>query len=293
MTRNALLSAAKTRRPQRHIFSCIRDFRKKINLQQALLSAFSNVISLSFRMIKRQFYSLEHRSRDDQASSGSSSSSSESEAVSSSDDEEALSVAQEEEEFPATGPESESSDDEKNLVGDNNHSLAPDEWESQNFNKVNDINKISTKKHGNKKQDGTKTSWSNQWADLVDETLKEKTVDFADECVITCKTVLKCRLCPKTICLTSETMQAHLDSKKHARALKQMKEGKLKVMLNSDGEEEEQGETHAERHARVVASFKSDVAKETSKRKKPSGRQRQRKRAKKKALNAKKSEALH
>ena len=34
-----------------------------------------------------------------------------------------------------------------------------------------------------------------------------------------------------------------------------MKDGKLKVMLNSDGEEEEQGETHAERYARTIASI--------------------------------------
>lgn len=239
-------------------------------------------------MIKRQFYTLEHRSRDDEASSASSSSSSEREAASSSDDEEALSAAdQEEDEEQQDGeasspaiPKFESSDDDKDKG----------EWGSHSLDNANDVEEISTKHHRKRKQESTKSNLSNQWADLVAETLNEKTVDFADECVITSKTVLKCRLCPKTICLTSETMQAHLVSKKHARSLKQMKEGKLKVMLNSDGEEEEQGETHAERHARTVASFKREVVKETSKRKRASGRQRQRKRAKKKAFKAKKSD---
>ena len=37
----------------------------------------------------------------------------------------------------------------------------------------------------------------------------------------------------------------------HARSLKLLAAGKLKVQLNSDGEEEEEGETHAERLARI------------------------------------------
>ncbi len=36
--------------------------------------------------------------------------------------------------------------------------------------------------------------------------------------------------------------------------MKQLVEGKLKVQLDSDGEEEEDGETHAERNARIKAT---------------------------------------
>lgn len=36
--------------------------------------------------------------------------------------------------------------------------------------------------------------------------------------------------------------------------MKQLAEGKLKIQLDSDGEEEEEGETHAERYARTMAA---------------------------------------
>lgn len=38
---------------------------------------------------------------------------------------------------------------------------------------------------------------------------------------------------------------------RHARSLKQLASGKLKVQLDSDGKEEEEGETHAERLERI------------------------------------------
>eukprot|EP00250_Pteridium_aquilinum_P028366 c37026_g1_i1 orf=179-931(+) len=250
-------------------------------------------------MIKRQFYSLEHRSRDDGASSASSSSSSSAhESAASSGDDEAHSPAheeqqQDEEASSPAGPISESSDADEGRDKDNNSNLAPGKWRSyKNLDVASDGEENLLKHHRKRKQESSESNQSNQWADLVAETLKEEAVEFTDECVVNCKSVLKCRLCPKTICLTSETMQAHLASKKHARSLKLMKEGKLKVMLNSDGEEEEQGETHAERHARIVASFK-EVVENTPKRKRASGRQRQRKRAKKKALQERKNKACH
>lgn len=43
-----------------------------------------------------------------------------------------------------------------------------------------------------------------------------------------------------------------------------MKEGRLKFFLNSDGEIEEEAETHAERHARVLASAQVSQLKLTS-----------------------------
>lgn len=33
------------------------------------------------------------------------------------------------------------------------------------------------------------------------------------DCVVKCKSVFKCRLCPRIVCLTQETLQAHLISK--------------------------------------------------------------------------------
>ncbi|KAL9678002.1 hypothetical protein QQ045_015840 [Rhodiola kirilowii] len=92
------------------------------------------------------------------------------------------------------------------------------------------------------------------------------------------KSVFRCRLCPKITCLSEETMKVHLESKRHTRAEKQMKEGRLRFMLNSDGEVEEEAETHAERHARVLASTQG----EGKKKNRSKGRQRQRMRKKRK-----------
>ncbi|ONK65193.1 uncharacterized protein A4U43_C07F34640 [Asparagus officinalis] len=104
--------------------------------------------------------------------------------------------------------------------------------------------------------------------------------DFAD-CILKCKSVFKCRLCPRIVCLSEDTVKAHLNSKRHARSKKLLDEGRLKLMLNSDGEIEEDQETHAERHLRTVALAQEPVAPV----KKDKGRQRQSQRRKKKQLH--------
>ncbi|GKA25037.1 hypothetical protein Tco_0711070 [Tanacetum coccineum] len=95
------------------------------------------------------------------------------------------------------------------------------------------------------------------------------------DCVLKSKSVFKCRLCPRIVCLTEESLKAHLTSKRHARSEKLLKEGRLKKMLNSDGEIEdgEDGETHQERHAKILA-----LAESNKNAKKNKGRQRQKKR---------------
>lgn len=103
--------------------------------------------------------------------------------------------------------------------------------------------------------------------------------DFADY-ILQCKSVFKCRLCPRIVCLSEDTVMAHLNSKRHARSKKLLGEGRLKLMLNSDGEIEEDLETHAERHMRTVALAQEPVAPV----KKDQGRQRQSQRRKKKQL---------
>ncbi|MCO5552703.1 hypothetical protein L7F22_006220 [Adiantum nelumboides] len=235
-------------------------------------------------MIKRQFYSLEHRSRDDKASSASSTSSSSAHEGSADSEPHSPALEQEEDKtsFPGSDPEASDKDGDANKAG--NRDIAAVEQVN-----TNDDDDGYPRSKQRKKQKVSKPDLSNQWADLVAETLNEEAVDFADECVVSCKKVLKCRLCPKTICLSRESMQGHLVSKKHARSLKLLSEGRLKVTLNSDGEEEEQGETHAERHARILASFEKEAAKHSTERKRASGRQRQRRRAKNKAKKSKKN----
>ncbi|XP_020099186.1 troponin T, cardiac muscle isoforms isoform X2 [Ananas comosus] len=104
--------------------------------------------------------------------------------------------------------------------------------------------------------------------------------DFASF-ILKCKSVFKCRLCPRIICLSEETVRAHLTSKRHARSKKLLGEGRLKLMLNSDGELEEDQETHAERHARTIALAQEPLANK----KKDTGRQRQSRRRKKRLRN--------
>ncbi|KAF0919124.1 hypothetical protein E2562_028407 [Oryza meyeriana var. granulata] len=100
-------------------------------------------------------------------------------------------------------------------------------------------------------------------------------VDF-NNYILKCKSVYKCKLCPRIICLNEEMIRMHLKSKRHAQSKKLLGEGRLKLMLNSDGELEEEQETHAERHARTIA-----LAQQVQKPKKDSGRQRQNRRRKK------------
>ncbi|KAF8399054.1 hypothetical protein HHK36_014920 [Tetracentron sinense] len=102
--------------------------------------------------------------------------------------------------------------------------------------------------------------------------------DFAG-LILKCKSVFKCRLCPRIVCLTEDTLRLHLKSKKHARSEKLLNEGRLKLMLNSDGEIKEDQETHAERHARTVA-----LAQDLANPKKNKARQRQKLRLRRKKI---------
>ncbi|KAM0945902.1 hypothetical protein DsansV1_C09g0089121 [Dioscorea sansibarensis] len=72
-------------------------------------------------------------------------------------------------------------------------------------------------------------------------------------CILKLKSVFKCRLCPRIILLNENTVRTHLSSKRHDRSKKLLGEGRLKLMLNSDGEIEEEQETHSERHTRTLA----------------------------------------
>ncbi|KAL2613314.1 hypothetical protein R1flu_025006 [Riccia fluitans] len=124
---------------------------------------------------------------------------------------------------------------------------------------------------------------SNQWAEAVDEDDLERPLDRFEGNTVICvgdqSKIYRCKVCPKIICLNEETMQMHLSSKRHARSLKQLAEGRLKVKLDSDGEEDEEGETHAERHARTVAAVQ-ELKEKSANKKRDSGRQRQRRREK-------------
>ncbi|CAK8542669.1 unnamed protein product [Lathyrus sativus] len=71
--------------------------------------------------------------------------------------------------------------------------------------------------------------------------------DIQSDFVVQIKSVFKCRLCPRIICLTEDTLRNHLQSKRHARSEKMHREGRLKVMLNSDGEIENQEDSESDK----------------------------------------------
>ncbi|KVH92426.1 hypothetical protein Ccrd_005534 [Cynara cardunculus var. scolymus] len=220
-------------------------------------------------MIKRRFYKQEHGDKD--AASGSSSSSD------SELDAEASVDTEEEEDY------------DNNMVVESRKKDQPCssssgyESEDSSGNEVNlDASGLPTNddvsEGENYKQDVIDTRVS---ADNHSDKNTTVTTDVMD-CVLKSKSVFKCKLCPRIVCLTEETLKAHLKSKRHARSEKLLKEGRLKMMLNSDGEiegEEDDGETHQERHAATLALSNKNASQKSKKNK---GRQRQRKRLRKK-----------
>ncbi|KAG5227235.1 hypothetical protein OIU77_001494 [Salix suchowensis] len=225
-------------------------------------------------MIKRRFFKAEHGEKDEASSDSSSSSDSEAEASGQSEDD----VVSE----PEDNNESEDDDTvaEPKEDTESEASLSSSGYESEDSS----ANAIDGDSSDNETEDDRKT--------LTGIKIRKKQSNFTankeavpgdiQDCILKCKSVYKCRICPQTICLTEETMRAHLNSKRHARSEKLMKENKLKVMLNSDGEIENMDqETHAERHARTLALAQSKPTKKNK------GRQRQRKRLKqRKEVNA-------
>ncbi|CAM6106348.1 unnamed protein product [Calypogeia fissa] len=241
-------------------------------------------------MFKRQFYALEHSNRGDSASSSSSSS------LDTASDVEGGRDVEDDGAWPASSHESDATSEEEvveaegatsahsDVVSSDDESDGVAEGSDGEDGETSDIEPRESQR---------KRTLSNQWAEAVDDDESERVLQKFEGSTVICvgesNKVFKCRVCPKVVCLSEQSMEAHLASKRHARSLKQLAEGTLKVQLDSDGEEEEEGETHAERFARTISTAQED---KTVKRKRDSGRQRQRKRMKKKALLAAKEGRL-
>ncbi|KAJ6960541.1 lisH domain-containing protein isoform X1 [Populus alba x Populus x berolinensis] len=220
-------------------------------------------------MIKRRFFKAEHGEKDEASSDSSSSSDSEAEASGKSEDD------------VVTEPEENSESEDGDTLAEpkeDNESEASSSSSSGYESEDSSANAIDGDSSDDETEDDRKTftgikigkKQSNIKAN------EESVPDDIQDCILKCKSVYKCRICPRIICLTEETMRAHLNSKRHSRSKKLMKENRLKVMLNSDGEIENMDqETHAERHARTLALAQGKTTKKNK------GRQRQRKRLKK------------
>lgn len=239
-------------------------------------------------MIKRRFYRQEHRERDGASSDSSSSSDSDLEAQSAPDSDA--------ESQPQPDPEP-ASDVVAYKDDDDGHAplrpQLPSSSSSGYESEDSSANEIDADSAGIPAVDDDNESGSegerlsnklalgNENGRIAQALAKDHPLtDDIPTCILRCKSVFKCRLCPKIVCLNMESLRAHLQSKRHARSEKLLNDGRLKRILNSDGEEEvlsdDDGETHAERHARIVALAQGNP------KKKSRGRQRQRQRLKRK-----------
>ncbi|KAJ0099352.1 hypothetical protein Patl1_21395 [Pistacia atlantica] len=193
-------------------------------------------------MIKRRFYRLEHADTNDAADSSSSSDSDselEGQATEESEDDAVAEVNGNDESCStSSGYEREdSSADEINV--DSSGALNEDDAEIGNDEEIFVDNQLSSKQ-------GAEVTKSNTIAE------KASMAAGVPDCILQIKSVFRCRICPRIVCLTEETLRAHLNSKRHARSDKLLKEHRLKSILNDDGEIENQ-ETAGELHARIVA----------------------------------------
>ncbi|KAG6742035.1 hypothetical protein POTOM_055319 [Populus tomentosa] len=204
-------------------------------------------------MIKRRFFKAEHGEKDEASSDSSSSSDSEAEASGESEDD------------VVTEPEENSESEDDDTLAEpkeDNESEASSSSSSSGFffvcyeSEDSSANAIDGDSSDDETGDDRKTLTGIKICKKQSNIManKESVPDDIQDCILKCKSVYKCRICPRIICLTEETMRAHLNSKRHSRSKKLMKENRLKVMLNSDGEIENMDqETHAERHARTLA----------------------------------------
>ncbi|XP_043693905.1 uncharacterized protein LOC122644590 [Telopea speciosissima] len=231
-------------------------------------------------MIKRRFYKQEHDEKNDPSDSSSSSSDSEADVQEEYEEEtaeeevEAVADVKEDQklDFPESGSGYESEESSANEVDVDSSGLLVNDDEEESGHGRQSLGESRSSAEGNA---GTVDTQSNGMAE------KDSTEADFNYYILKCKSVFKCRLCPRIVCLTEDTLRAHFKSKRHARSEKLLREGRLKFMLNSDGEIEEDQETHAERHARTVA-LAEDLA---NPKKKNKGRQRQRLRLRKKKMD--------
>lgn len=244
-------------------------------------------------MIKRRFYRQEHGERDGASSDSSSSSDSDLEAQSAPDSD----TESQPQPDPEAASDAADDDDDDNNVDDDGHAplrpRLPSSSSSGYESEDSSANEIDADSGGIHTVDGDSESGregeklsdnltlGNENGRIAEALAKDHPVtDDIPTCILRCKSVFKCRLCPKIVCLNMESLRAHLQSKRHARSEKLLNDGRLKRILNSDGEEEvvsdDDGETHAERHARIVALAQGNP------KNKSRGRQRQRQRLKRK-----------
>ncbi|XP_020591530.1 uncharacterized protein LOC110032293 isoform X1 [Phalaenopsis equestris] len=198
-------------------------------------------------MIKRRFYKVEH---GDISGTSESSSSDDSDSFNEVDAEEGRDVEDEEgrrggdknillHRSPGSGYESEDSSNNQGDVDTSEILINEEDMTGDNMKGSKMVDKVP----------GNEVEMAHEMTGRKIHPIQTNISNF----ILKFKSVFKCRLCPRILCLNEDAVGAHLSSKRHAGSKKLHDEGRLKLMLNSDGELEEEQETHAERHARILA----------------------------------------
>ncbi|XWS30768.1 hypothetical protein CRYUN_Cryun23aG0017800 [Craigia yunnanensis] len=156
-------------------------------------------------MIKRRFYKFEHGDKDNMLDSSSSSSDSELEveATVESESEEEIVQIKENDQTCSTSLGYESEDSSANEVGVDSAGLIDDDNDETEDDKHIFINDKLNSKNGAQileKRSNTPTE-------------EEPLPDDFPNCILKCKSVFKCKLCPRIVCLNKETVRAHFKSK--------------------------------------------------------------------------------
>ncbi|VFQ76082.1 unnamed protein product [Cuscuta campestris] len=188
-------------------------------------------------MIKRRFYKLEHGQGDGPSDSSSSSSDSEIEAEAEEDEQyEEQEVHEEEYDDDEDDDDDDDDDDKKEAVTEMlKKNLTGYKSEDSSENGA-DLDSPGSPTRGDESENNHHKTAAEGYIPYEDSTY-----------ILKCKSVFKCRICPKVLLLSEKFLKVHLESRKHARSEKQLKEGRLKLMLNDDGRIEGQEEDDSPR----------------------------------------------
>ncbi|CAK9142946.1 unnamed protein product [Ilex paraguariensis] len=156
-------------------------------------------------MIKRRFYKHEHGDRDDPSESSSSESEVEAEAIEETEEEE-------EEEEDAVAEVRENDRSRSSSSGYESEDSSVNEVNLDSSGLLTNDDDIGIVSDGQNVSESLSSGKSNAET-VVDVQCNVENPSDISGCVLKCKTVFKCRLCPRIVCLTEETLKAHLKSK--------------------------------------------------------------------------------
>ncbi|KAF7129222.1 hypothetical protein RHSIM_Rhsim10G0076900 [Rhododendron simsii] len=157
----------------------------------------------------------------------------------------------------SSDPELQANNDDVVFVGEYDESLSYSsgyEGEDSSADEVDVNSSGSLTKDDDIGIKGDGQGYANVVKTLPNTVAEENRIPSDVGCILKCKSGFKCRLCPRIVCMTEETLKAHLKTKRHARSETLLNKGRLRLIQNSDGKVEGEVNAGAERHARIAAA---------------------------------------